>query len=84
MVTVKLFGVLRLDSGVKQLQAEADSVKALYPILLRAIRERKPDTKLTEKDLRACLVAVNGVQASPRARLKDGDLVYLFPAVAGG
>ncbi len=84
MVTVKLFGTLRLDSGVKQLQAEAGSIKELYPLILREIREKKPGTKLSEKDLRACMVAVNGTQVSPRAKLRDGDVVTLFPAVAGG
>ena len=84
MVKVKLFGTLRLDSGIKELTAEADSVRALYPLILAEIRQRKPDSGITEKDLRACLAAVNGSQASPRARLRDGDVVYLFPAVAGG
>ena len=34
MVTVKLFGLLRLDSGVKQLELEADTLRELYPKLL--------------------------------------------------
>ncbi|MBR1456053.1 MAG: MoaD/ThiS family protein [Oscillospiraceae bacterium] len=84
MVTVKLFGTLRLDSGVREFTAEAASVKELYPLVLREIRAKKADTAVTERSLRACLVAVNGEQVSPRAKLRDGDLVYLFPAVAGG
>ena len=84
MVTVKLFGTLRLDSGVKEFTAEATSIRELYPIVLRTIPEKKPDSHITEKALRACLVAVNGQQVSPRARLRDGDVVYFFPAVAGG
>ena len=84
MVTVKLFGTLRLDSGVREFTAEADSVRALYPQVLAEIRARKPDSAVTEKTLRACLVAVNGQQTTPRARLKNGDVVYVFPAVAGG
>lgn len=84
MVKVKLFGTLRIDSGVRELEAEAGSVRELYPLVLREILARKPDSALTENALRACMVAVNGEQASPRAKLRDGDLVYLFPAVAGG
>ena len=84
MVTVKLFGTLRLDSGVKELRLEADSVQALYPLVLREIRRVRPDTALDEAALRACLAAVNGERVSPRTKLRDGDLVYLFPAVAGG
>ena len=84
MVTVKLFGTLRLDSGVRVLTAEADSVRALYPLILAEIQKQNPDTDITEKTLRSCLVAVNGEQVSPRTKLRDGDTVFLFPAVAGG
>ena len=28
--------------------------------------------------------AVNGVRVNPRTRLRDGDVVYFFPAAAGG
>lgn len=84
MVTVKLFGTLRLESGVKELTAEARSIRELYPLLLDEIRRAKPDSAISEKALRSCLIAVNGKQCSPHARLKDGDVVYFFPAVAGG
>ena len=84
MVTVKLFGTLRLESGVKELTAEAKTVKELYPPVMRQIRAVKPDSAVTEKALRGCLVAVNGVQAGPRTKLRDGDVVYFFPASAGG
>ena len=84
MVTVKLFGTLRLDSGVKELTAEADSVRALYPIILAEIRRQNPDSGITERVLKSCLIAVNGKQATPQAKLRDGDTVYLFPAAAGG
>jgi molybdopterin converting factor small subunit len=84
MVTVKLFGTLRLASGVKELQLEAGSVKELYPLVQRELRIAKPESAVTEKALRGCLVAVNGVRVSPRAKLRDGDTVYFFPAVAGG
>ena len=84
MVTVKLFGTLRLDSGVRELTAEVETVKELYPLVMRKIRAVKPDSAVTEKTLRGCLVAVNGVQAGVRTKLRDGDMVYLLQAVAGG
>lgn len=84
MVRVKLFGSPRLDSGVRELTAEADSVKALYPQVLEELRRRNPESAVTEKDLLACLVAVNGKQSTPRAKLRDGDEVWFLPAVAGG
>ncbi len=83
-VTVKLFGTLRLDSGVKVFTAEADRVRDLYPAILAEIRRRKPESRLTEKELHSCLAAVNGQQANLRTKLRDGDEVYFFPAVAGG
>ena len=84
MVRVKLFGSLRLDSGVKEFSAEASSVRELYPLLLEEIRAKNPDCSVTERDLKASLIAVNGQLVSPRARLRDGDTVYFFPSAAGG
>ena len=84
MVTVKLFGTLRLDTGVKEFTADAHSARELPPLLMKEILRRQPDTALTERDLRSCLIAVNGTLTGPRARLRDGDLVCLFPAAAGG
>lgn len=84
MVTVKLFGLLRLDSGVKQLELEAATVRELYPKLLEDLSRRAPDCGLTLKDLKACAVAVNECPAKPGTKLQDGDIVYLIPPIAGG
>ncbi len=84
MVTVKLFGTLRIDSGVKELRLEAGSVRELIPLVCRELRRQRPDCTVSEKDLRACLTAVNGVRVSPRTKLRDGDTVSFFPAAAGG
>ena len=84
MVTVRLFGTLRLESGVRELQLEAGSIRELVPLVCREIRRQRPDCAVSEKDLRACLAAVNGVRVNPRTRLRDGDVVYFFPAAAGG
>ena len=84
MVTVKLFGLLRLDSGVKQLELEAATVQELYPRLLVELSRRSPARALTLKDLKACAVAVNECPAKPGTKLRDGDIVYLIPPIAGG
>ena len=84
MVTVKMFGTLRLETGVKELAAEAETVMALYPLIVREIRAAKPDCAVTEKTLRGCLVAVNGVRVNPRTKLRDGDTVEIVSFVGGG
>ena len=84
MVHVKLFGLLRLDTGLKELNAEAGSVRALYPILLEASKKAKPDTKITAADIDGCIVVVNGRQSKKTGRLKDGDEVWLMSPVCGG
>ena len=84
MVTVTLFGLVRLDSGVKQLELEAATVRELYPKLLVELSRRSPDSSLALKDLKACAVAVNECPAKPGTKLRDGDIVYLIPPIAGG
>ena len=84
MVHVKLFGLLRLDTGLKELNAEAASVKALYPILLEASKKANPDTKITAADIDGCIVIINGAQSKKSSRLHDGDEVWLMSPVCGG
>ena len=84
MVTVKLVGTVRREAGVKELQLEAGSIRELIPLVCRELRRQRPDCAVSEKDFRACLAAVNGVRANPRAKLRDGDVVVFFPAAAGG
>ena len=84
MVTVKLFGILRLETGVKELQLEAGSIRELVPLVCREIRRQRPDCAVSEKDFRTCLAAVNGVRATVRTKLRDGDVVCFFPAAVGG
>ena len=84
IVTVKLFGLLRLDSGVKQLELEAATLRELYPRLLEELSHRAPDCAITLKDLKACAIAVNECPAKPGTKLYDGDVVYLIPPIAGG
>ena len=84
MVHVKLFGLLRLDTGLKELSAEADSVKALEAQLLEAAKQANPATKITAADIDGCIVVVNGKQSGKRDRLSDGDEVWLMSPVCGG
>ena len=84
MIKVKLFGVLRLDTGIKELEMDAQRVSDVYPRILEEIRRRDPDSAVTLKEIRGCLVAVNSVAAKDGARLRDGDVVSLVPASAGG
>lgn len=84
MVTVKLFGLFRLDTGLKCLEAEVGNVKELYPLLLAAAKKARPDTRITAADIDGCIVVINGKQARKNSPLKDGDQVSLMSPVCGG
>ena len=82
MVKVKLFGLLRIDSGIKELSAEADIVKDIFHVLIEAA-SRNGKT-ITVKDINSCAVMVNGQQATKNTKIKDGDEVVFMSMVAGG
>ena len=84
MVHVKLFGLLRLDTGLKELDAEAATVGELYPVLLAEAKRVKPSTKITAKDVDGCIIMINGKQGKKTSRLSDGDEVSLMSPVCGG
>ena len=84
MVHVKLFGLFRLDTGMKELSLEADSVRALYPLLLEAAKRANPSTTITAADVDGCIVVINGKQSRKNARLHEGDEVWLMSPVCGG
>ena len=84
MVKVRLFGLFRLDTGLKEVNAEASTVKELYPILLAEARRVKPNTIITAADIDGCIVMINGKQGKKSSKLKDGDEVYLMSPVCGG
>ena len=84
MVHVRLFGLFRLDTGLKELRAEAGSVRELYPILLAEARRVRPETTVTAGDLDGCIVMVNGRQSRKSTKLKDNDEVLLMSPVCGG
>jgi len=76
MITVKLYGLLRLDSGIKELQLPAQTVKEV----LNALEHRG----VSQKDLSGCVIFLNGKSASKRSKLNHGDTVVLMSPVAGG
>ncbi len=78
MITVKLLGLLRLDSGIRELTLEADSMKEVYTALLAR------SDRITPKKLNGCVILINGRQGSKRSKLEDGDQVVLMSPVAGG
>lgn len=75
MITVKLFGLVRLETGIKELQIDAANVKELKRELSRHIPEEK---------IKGCVLLINGKQASRFTKVKEGDQVMLMPPVAGG
>ena len=76
MIKVKLYGLLRLESGIKEKQIEATTVKEVLGFLA--------DYGIPQKDLNSCLILVNGKGANKRSKLADGDTVVLMSPVAGG
>ena len=78
MITVKLFGLLRLDTGLRELQVEAVNIRQLKEAILLAT------DRITKEKLRGCVILVNGAPCKSWTKLKDGDQVTLLPPVAGG
>ena len=76
MITVKLYGLLRIESGIKEKQMDARSVKEVFSVL--------ETCGIAQKDLSGCVILVNGSSASKRSKLADGDTVVLMSPVAGG
>ena len=75
MITVRLYGLIRLETGIKELQVQADSVKTLQKELTRWVPEEK---------IKGCVLIVGGKPANSRTKLQDGDEVMLMPPMAGG
>lgn len=76
MITVKLYGLLRIESGIKEKVMEAVSVKEVL--------ENLAACGIPDKDLSGCVILINSKNANKRSKLKDGDTVVLMSPVAGG
>jgi len=77
MVTIKLFGTLRLKTGCKAIEANVSTVREGLEALAEA-------TGLSYKELKQCITCINGVQAKLSAPLQDGDELALFSPSGGG
>ena len=75
MITVRVFGLLRLDSGISRLELEAETVGEAI--------ERLPEA-LDKKSIARYTLLVNGKPANAKTGLKDGDEIYILAPVAGG
>ena len=76
MITVKFYGLMRVESGIRELRVEAINLKTLYA--------RLQEAGLNKQELKGCCVLVNGVPAARTVKLQNGDVVQLLPPVAGG
>ena len=76
MITVKLYGLIRIDSGIKERKIEAAGIKEVFQELVRL--------GISQADLNSCIILINGNPASKRSMLHDGDVVQLMSPVAGG
>ena len=76
MITVKLYGLLRIESGIKEKQLKAATVKEVLEILAAY--------GIPPKDLNGCVILVNGKPGNKRQKLNDGDVVQMLSPVAGG
>ena len=76
MITVKLYGLLRIESGIREKQLEAVSMKAVLAALA--------DCGIPRSSLDGCIFLINGKSANKRSKLTDGDTVVLMSPVAGG
>ena len=76
MITVKLYGLLRIESGIKEKQLEADTVADVLDALAAC--------GIPKRELRSCVILLNGKPAVKRSKLKNGDTVILMSPVAGG
>lgn len=75
MISVRVFGLLRLDSGISRLELEGGTVGEVLSRLPEALDEKK---------IKGCSILVNGKAATRRTKLNDGDEITILSPVAGG
>ena len=76
MIAVNLYGLLRIESDIKEKQFEAATVKDVL--------EQLTSCGIDRRDLNGCVILVNGNSANKRSKLTDGDTVVLMSPVVGG
>ena len=77
MIKISFFGLLRINSGVKSLELEADSIKELFSKI-------EQESGISVKTLQACTMFINGKEKKINQKLHDGDEIVFMPPVCGG
>jgi MoaD family protein len=77
-VTVKYFAMFREHAGVSEETLELDAATA------RDVFEQTRSRHGSSEPIGHCKVAINDQMADWTASVNDGDIVLLFPPVAGG
>jgi molybdopterin converting factor small subunit len=77
MVTIKIYGTLRLKCGLGYMETYTDTIKDACRLLSLA-------TGTPEKEFRHCNFAVNGKKVGIGTKLSDGDELVLLAPSGGG
>jgi len=77
-ITVRYFAIFRENAGIGEETLETDASTAAD--VFAATRERHGSSE----PLGHCKVAINDEMADWESSINDGDIVLLFPPVAGG
>ena len=92
-VTVKLFGVLRVDTHLAKEEVEAERLDDIFALLNRKVDEIYEENKKTNRTLehpdplsfKDALVFIDGERVSKKKRtLKDGEEIWLLSPASGG
>ena len=79
-VTVKLFGVFRVDTHTPSIELQAEKLKDVFPALQEKLGAM--DSGLQFKD---AIAYVNGESCKKKSRtLCDGDEIWLLSPASGG
>ena len=81
-VTVKLFGVFRVDTHTPQVEIEAETLKDVFFALNEKLGHIQMDSGLQFKD---AVAYINGESCKNKSRtLSDGDEIWLLSPASGG
>ena len=78
MVTIKMFGSLRLKTGFKGMKADVGSIPEACELVAK-------ETGWDVKEFKGCIFCVNGKMNSKiSTKIKDGDeLIFMAPSGGG-
>ncbi len=92
-VTVKLFGVLRVDTHLAKEEVEAEKLEDIFALLNQRVdavyeENKKENSRLEHPDplsFKDALVYIDGERVSKKKRpLKDGEEIWLLSPASGG